>query len=269
MMRFWLERDGRTLPLDEGNLLLGRGADAHIVLDDRLASRRHARLTVSPFQLSVRDLGSVNGVFVNGQRIKQPRALKAGDLLLIGRQEFRVGAAARSQQPKVQTQRFAADTLAGLKTLDDSEATHTTGPADSLALIGGVVDKVLALGRGGEAERLIGLTLRKILDSAERSGEVDDELAELAAQYAVRLAAATRKGEWVNFCFRLYSVRKRPLPAELVDQLFTELRRVDGVDLTTLRKYRAVLSKVASDFGPADRFLLQRILGLERLLAAG
>lgn len=59
----------RRIPLREGVYLAGRAHDCAIVLDDPTVSRHHARLTVSRSGVTIEDLGSRNGVFVDGVRI--------------------------------------------------------------------------------------------------------------------------------------------------------------------------------------------------------
>ena len=70
--------------LHKSPLILGRGAGADILLVGPLVSRRHAELTGTARGLVVTDLGSRNGVFVNGQRISSPVVLEVGDSLAIG-----------------------------------------------------------------------------------------------------------------------------------------------------------------------------------------
>ena len=74
------------LALESGSRLsIGRADtnDVAIPLDDR-ASRMHALVECLPAGWSVRDLGSTNGTFVNGERIVGERALRAGDEIRVG-----------------------------------------------------------------------------------------------------------------------------------------------------------------------------------------
>jgi len=67
---------------------IGRGRDASIVLPHPLVSRRHCELYEAAGQLMVRDLGSLNGTFVNSERVSES-PLPAGELLTIGTVTFR------------------------------------------------------------------------------------------------------------------------------------------------------------------------------------
>jgi DNA-binding response OmpR family regulator len=75
---------GREIPLVEESLVIGRQEGSDIMVDDRLASRRHARLEMSHGQYEIRDCGSRNGTFVNGERISESHVLRDGDEIQIG-----------------------------------------------------------------------------------------------------------------------------------------------------------------------------------------
>jgi pSer/pThr/pTyr-binding forkhead associated (FHA) protein len=77
---------GLEVVLGPGEHTVGRAADCAVVVDDPLASRHHAAITVGAEGVIVRDLGSRNGVLVNGEEIGRRHALCAGDLVTIGSQ---------------------------------------------------------------------------------------------------------------------------------------------------------------------------------------
>jgi hypothetical protein len=70
-----LEVNGMKHPLDPPGLVIGRGTEADLQINDPGISRRHAEIRVFPGdnrpQVSVVDLGSTNGMLVNGQRVEQ------------------------------------------------------------------------------------------------------------------------------------------------------------------------------------------------------
>ena len=76
--------DGRTSVLGTGGAVLGRSREADIQVDDQNVSRKHAELRPSGASWTVRDLGSTNGVKVNGRRIQGAQSLKTGDTITLG-----------------------------------------------------------------------------------------------------------------------------------------------------------------------------------------
>jgi pSer/pThr/pTyr-binding forkhead associated (FHA) protein len=65
--------------------LIGRSPDCDVFLDDVTVSRRHAVLTQRNGEISIEDLGSLNGTFVNRRRIEAPTRLQSGDEVQIGK----------------------------------------------------------------------------------------------------------------------------------------------------------------------------------------
>jgi predicted component of type VI protein secretion system len=81
--------DGPHILLDKPILLLGRHAECDIQLNSRKVSRRHCCIAQVSNYLVVRDLGSTNGIRINGVRVLEGR-LKSGDELTIGNFRYEV-----------------------------------------------------------------------------------------------------------------------------------------------------------------------------------
>jgi hypothetical protein len=86
--RALLSVGGRRLPVPPDGGVVGRSRDCDIVLDDTGVSRRHAELRPYDDGWTVADLGSTNGVRVNGHDIHGPHPLRAGDRLELGSTEI-------------------------------------------------------------------------------------------------------------------------------------------------------------------------------------
>jgi hypothetical protein len=67
----------------EGEVFIGRGAELPVVLAEDMVSRKHAKLTIQGDRIRIEDLGSTNGTFVNGERVKAAE-VRVGDRILIG-----------------------------------------------------------------------------------------------------------------------------------------------------------------------------------------
>lgn len=79
----------KQIPLEKGSVILGRGADAQIRLDDELVSRKHCCLTFDGRNVTVEDLGSTNGTFVDGSPV-QKMQLDSDNRLQIGKMVLKV-----------------------------------------------------------------------------------------------------------------------------------------------------------------------------------
>ena len=76
-------------------IIIGRGGELDIVLVEDMVSRKHAKISTLEGKVVIVDLGSTNGTFVNGEKIKKAR-LKEGDRVLIGTSILKLIPAAES-----------------------------------------------------------------------------------------------------------------------------------------------------------------------------
>jgi len=83
-----LRVDGRTSVLSGKGAVLGRSREADVQVDDPNVSRKHAEVRPSGASWTVRDLGSTNGVKVNGRRIQGAQSLRDGDTITLGTSEI-------------------------------------------------------------------------------------------------------------------------------------------------------------------------------------
>jgi len=331
-MRFRLRYLQHDLELTEGEFVVGRNASCQLSLDDPLVSRRHAVLTVLNGLVTVEDLGSRNGVLVNGQRIEGRAPLQGGDRILIGAQEMTLviaqeitntamrtgranltlpkveaapphptpppavvpqspvgptpppvmmssGVAAASAAPTGPPGAISSNPPTGggasggaaaapitvSNNTDSGYELSMVRRADAFVLLGGVAEKALAMGRGREAERLLASPLADVFEASKAGKRIMPSLVDQAARFSAKLATATGKGAWFDRVIELYSVQQRPCPAPVTDELYNALRRVTSINLQQLRAYIEDLRGRLQTYGPAERFLFQRLEGLERL----
>jgi hypothetical protein len=283
-MRFRLRYLHHDLELIEGQFVVGRSAGCQLSLDDPLVSRRHALLVVADDGVTIEDLQSRNGVIVNGERIAERRRLAPGDRILIGSQELTllegregIGRATaggvslgKRTLPKMPVAPGLAERSSSVPpeepSMSDAEPSMVRR-ADAFNLLGSVAEKALAMGRADEAERLLASALGDVVEASRAGKRLSPWLVDLAARFAAKLATATAKGAWADYVIELYDAQGRPCPAPVIDELYIALRKVNAIDLGRLKGYVAQLREKQASLGPAERFLLQRIEGLERLAA--
>jgi predicted component of type VI protein secretion system len=83
-------QNGALIPLPVGKFLIGREEDCQLRPNSELVSRHHCVFTNDDFTVRLRDLGSTNGTFVNGERLRGGAMLKSGDKVAVGKIDFEV-----------------------------------------------------------------------------------------------------------------------------------------------------------------------------------
>ncbi len=193
MTIFWLKYQGSRIPLRQGETVVGRSPYCSIVVSSRRVSRQHCALRLMDGKLSVSDLGSSNGTWVNGEPVSGHRQLNPGDLIEIGDEGLEV------QEHSPPQARVANDTERDLpmyhRDIDDEveQTTVTHAQTTSVALI----ESMLANGSGahsptqhfGKVQRAIekyltghhrvapasnGMELERLRRSIEATARLDD-----------------------------------------------------------------------------------------------
>ena len=141
---------GRRIRVTQ-RLTLGRGEDAGLFIDDPEISRAHAVLVPTADGLDIQDLGSLNGTWVNGERITGPTLLATGDGVRIGTTRIEViSTGGRSIAPihrAAPTPVEAEDELRPVSVLfadivGSTPLAERLEPEDFTALIGGCIDRM-------------------------------------------------------------------------------------------------------------------------------
>lgn len=105
---------GGEFPLKgDKQIIIGRSSELDMVLVEDMVSRKHAKITLANGKITIEDLGSTNGTFVNGEKVKTAR-LKEGDRILVGTSILKLvkagagGAELSDAQVKQQLEQVAA-----------------------------------------------------------------------------------------------------------------------------------------------------------------
>ena len=91
---------GQAIPIQGPKFLIGRADDCHLKPRSELISRYHCAIISEDGYVAIRDLGSKNGVYLNGERVSLESELKNGDKLSIGPLEFSVNLSIGTKIPK-------------------------------------------------------------------------------------------------------------------------------------------------------------------------
>lgn len=261
MVRYRLRYQSIEYPLPEGDFIVGRSSTVNLPLDDALASRRHALFRVNANRLSLEDLGSRNGIAVNGQAIHRPVQLADGDRVTIGAQELvvvRVEDEPREGRRHRPTLSGQADLLAG------SEEVTAFG---ARGVVGALAEKLLALGRYDEAERMLGHRLEDMLREAQQGRPPSAESMTAGTDYALRLAEGLKKAEWLDWLFELHRASGVLMDADATGRLHDVVQRTQYRGGAAFSTYVAAFRDRQRELSANDRFLLHRLESLERAIA--
>ncbi|MBI2892074.1 MAG: FHA domain-containing protein [Deltaproteobacteria bacterium] len=266
MSRFRLRYLNKELELTVGEFFIGRSPECQLALDDPLVSRKHAVLKVEAERVVLQDLGSRNGVLVNGIKQREPVALFTGDRLIIGGQELVLVRVSDSRRPTELNLEGAV--LPGphphTTAIQDEPETRR---ASAFMLLFGVAEKALAMGRVEDAERILTNLLADFQSQLAADKPVEADGLVGASQLALRLASATGKPTWIDWIFDAHRTAKRVLAGPMIDELHVLVRKTRYPATGALRKYVESLKEMTA-LGPSERFLIKRLEGLLEVASA-
>lgn len=276
-----LHYDGRELVLTPGAYVFGRSTSCQVILDQALISRRHAVVKVAPDRVTIQDLGSSNGVFVDGERLgPEPFALSDGARLVLGRQQFfvQIDGPADKRRDRVPTGKSVdptlRDTQAATRTARTNKAERSTEPraiaeddaeentsrVGGLSLMAIVAESALAE-RPKQAEDMLLKHLYELLGDARKGRNVSAELRETALSCAFKLAEALNKSSWLDFAVDLLAAEPTLLDEARAAALKHAVTAVPGVDAQRLESYAEAVKALPTSY---DR--IRTLSALEELV---
>ena len=245
-----------------GSLLLGRLPECDVMLEDSLASRMHARLSVQDTYVVIEDLHSTNGIYVNEQRVVRGTVLRQGDRILIGATEVSLlesrpspGRDVRIVEPQPES---AVRVTAPSKVVIPS-----TARADALEMIGGVAARLAANGSFDEAEVALSGHLRGILLGANSGLALSNDLAASASKYALDLARWSNRQFWVDYVVELHLSARLVMSASTLSA-FEEVSTKLECDRVMLGYYVDDLQGSGAKLAPDEKRRVERLALLRR-----
>ena len=250
-----LKYRGNDLYLSVGRYSIGRSSACHIVIEQALVSRKHAELVVGETGVGLRDLGSINGVFVNDRRVSEGlNALANGDRFVIGNEEFELRLDLPDASAGSEASRQTKPTMSGDDPMvpsgdaDCPISEISTKRVNAFELIGLVADKALNAGRTREAEGMLRAHLQGVLQDLRGTRSVPPETRAAAVSSALKLARATGSGSWFDYVIDVLIADRIALPEPLAGELVSTLARVGPVDLGRLERYAELIRGLAASF---------------------
>jgi hypothetical protein len=237
-LRFLLQE----FDLPRGATLIGRSSDCQVTIEDPLVSRQHARILLEGDEAKVEDLGSRNGVKLNGVAVKQAATLKDGDRLRIGTQELvfckvepasgasakttgflRHCAACRLPYPKEmvacpncgaadQAEQGEEDTLSG-------QFGASSQGSWSVQLLIEVLEKAISLGRAADADRIMRRATAQIEERVLKGDKIDLKQLEALSIAAAKMSIDSGEATWGSWVAQIHRRMSVVPPGPVVESL--------------------------------------------------
>ena len=265
LARYRLRFLDREIDLPQGEFVIGRAPACQLCIDDPVVSRRHARIRVSLDGTTLEDMGSRNGLFLNGSPVRAPTPLARGDRIRIGDIEMTIicltDEVGDTQDVMAPVVRLPAPEDGGVL-----ESTQSSTGSSWLLLE--VADKSLTMGRVDDAEWIVAKFAEDI-DQRQRDGQrIPPDTMDRTTVLALKLALATSNADWLEWIFHLYRDAHRVLPGDAIEELHKVVRHLRYPASPALQGYVDMLRGLASGLKPADRFVLQRLEGVLEVAAS-
>lgn len=305
MSRFRLRYGSTNVELARGTFTIGRSSGCNLAIADNLVSRRHAALHVGSEEVVVEDIGSRNGLMVNGKPQRGRCRLKHMDRIYIGARELVLIDGGRVTERPDAALHVICDACGAVngsvrrrcgecgRRLDGvGAATHKEPPKFSAQphawgdpvdtqtetsrdVIDGIAAKAIELGRFEEAERILLPHLDRLKDRAIRGVPLSsaeehdpDVLLRKASVNALGLARGLRAKKWIDWVFRVYAAAGRLMPTQVIESLHNAIRACEYHERQFVRAYLEVIELQTRKWDADERFRIQRLRGLADVIGA-
>lgn len=263
----------RQVRLHVGETLIGRDEACGVVVRGALVSRRHARALLVDGELSIEDLGSTNGTFLNRARVRGRVAVRPGDRIFVGSSEIEVissgGDAPQSgivADAAVDRSTPSSGVSLADRTAVARESDHwgiaternagRAGPdAGGIESVGRVAERMFALGRPLDGRDVLSEPLKAVLASARDGRIPDTSVLDAAARYAMRLAQEVYDANWVNFAVEIHLLADYPMRVETLRQIVALRKKAPIGDDALIARYHARLCGRIGSMPLAERLL--------------
>jgi pSer/pThr/pTyr-binding forkhead associated (FHA) protein len=279
---YWLRIGKREVRLDARETLIGRDESCHIVVNGPLVSRQHARIVLEGVELTIEDLGSANGTFVNRARIHGRMPLRPGDSIFVGCEieVLRTGcdSLVENASPEEEEDEDRKTPLSGVSVVGrvalsqrQSDALgvatergerRTTFDVTTLESAGRLADRMFALGRVDAGRQILAEPLLEIVGATRSGRSHDSQLVDAVGRCAMRLAQETLDGKWVNLAIEIHLAVARPLRAVTLQQLLAIRAKISVVDDALIARYYERLRSRRDTLDSTDRVLCEQIAAL-------
>jgi hypothetical protein len=225
--------------LPRGTTLIGRSSECQVTIEDPLVSRQHARILIDGDDAVVEDLGSRNGVRVNGHLVKGKQSLKDNDRLRIGTQELVFCRVEPAQLVNSKTTGFLRHCTScrlpypkemvacpNCGSMDQAEEETLSGQFGassqgtwSVQLLIEVLEKALSMGRTADAERLLRRATAQVEERILVGDKVDPKQLQALSLAASKMSLELGEASWGSWVAQIHRRTSMVPTAPVIDSL--------------------------------------------------
>ncbi|MCP4674983.1 MAG: FHA domain-containing protein [Deltaproteobacteria bacterium] len=294
MAKYRIIYKNTSLEAPEGEFLVGRSDECHLVLDDPSVSRIHFAIDHTNNDLFVQDKGSRNGVMVNDVRVKDRQQLHDGDLVKVGHQTVRIlslervkeadrtvglgvcgscGAWVSSHEStcsRCGARQDATSPMTGKETMSDigesiKRSADSVVELKPISMMAGLALKAIHVSKLDEAGRLVTSAVDNALIKLRSQGEISDDEFKVITEAILALAEASKNPAQVSWLFQFHEAAGRLMSRETVEKLYDVVRATGYRACPEMGRYLAYLDSLAKTLSPGERFVHRRLQGLVKV----
>ncbi len=245
MARYRLRFHLQEVDLQRGITLIGRSEECEVTIEDPLVSRRHARIVIDEDEVTLEDLGSRNGVKLNGKTLRGSTRLTDGDRVRIGTQEFVFCRVEVEQSRRAKTtgvlrlcaqcklpyarEMLACPNCGATEQTDEETLSGSFGATSqhswSVQLLIEALEKAESLDRRLDAERILRRATTLLEERLSSGGRIHQEQVVPLARVAARMGLSTDDPSWGSWIASFYTRAAIFPPAQVSDDLSRLLGR--------------------------------------------
>lgn len=145
----------------------------------------------------------------------------------------------------------------------EGEPEVDTQQVDAIATLGRLADRMLAMGRVDAAARILGGHLRGVREGVERGERLSARALQDMTAYALKLAGATRSGEWIDVVVAVHLAHRKMLEPEVVRQIAQKVAGGLALERMLFEEYCAVVNDLMNEGDEFDRMIGAMILAIQ------
>ncbi len=299
MTKYRIIHKSTGIEAPDGEFLIGRAEDCHLVLEDPSVSRIHAAIIFDGGQLRIEDRKSRNGVKVNSKLVQHRLILRDGDQIKIGHQTIRIKSMDKARDAdhtvgNVRCLKCAAmvppgeDLCSRCGAMIDETSVHPVvtehGGASSperptslsmtatsgihsrpIGMMAGLAVKAARVGKLDEAEKLMDNTMRIVASHARSDSGASSSEIQVLCDALIELAQLSKNPDYVSQIFAVHLHTSRLVDRALVEKLYDLVRVVGYRACRLLMRYLEQLALQQNQLSPGERFIVRRLEGLAKL----